>query len=222
MIRDFEIDSKDEKNITPEQAKAWWEAKQEEDYFGPKEAGPAHFNFSRPDLIAKIGLTKESYILDIGCGYGRETKKFCEISDNVFGLDISVKAAAGTKGHCPNATTTSFDGTNIPYADESFDFAYNCFVIQHMSKTNAKELITDTLRVLKPGGKFLFEFFAGNYCAGKGRETYSGGLAGMFNNGYTQEEIKDLMQEVGTPIEFMEETVLMKDGTSNIWVCCKK
>ncbi|MCP3684504.1 MAG: class I SAM-dependent methyltransferase [bacterium] len=219
MIHDFEIESNDPKNLTPEGAKIWWEKKQREDYFGQKVMGEAHFHFSKPELIAKMGLTKESRILEIGCGYGRETLKFCEISDNVFGIDISQTAADLTKKHCPEATTMSFDGTRIPFPDGTIDFAYNCFVIQHMSKENAKALIKDTMRVLKPGGKFLYEFFGGNYCAGEGRETYSGGLEGMYNNGYTQDEIRKLLTELGVFIEYIKENQVIADGTTNLWVC---
>ncbi len=223
MKIDTVIDSKDTQNLTIEQCKIWWENQQVKDYFGEKELGnPKHFHLSIPKLIKQIGLTKDSHILEIGCGYGRETYEFCKISDFVYGVDISKTAIELCKKNCPQAIIQEFDGKILPFDNNKFDFVYNCFVIQHMSKEATKELIKETIRILKKGGKFLFEFLGGTYCAGVGKENYSGGLQGMFNNGYTEMEINNLVKDIKLKKVFMEQYKIMKDGTTNIWLCCVK
>jgi len=222
VVTDFVMESNDEKNLTVPKCKAWWENIQKKDYFKKETKTDADFHLSKPDLIAGLNLTKSSFILEFGCGFGRETRKFCEISDNVYGLDISQEAADLTKTNAPKSITASFDGINVPHKDNMFDLTYSCFVIQHMSKPSALALMKESKRVLKVGGHMLFEFFSGSdYCAGKGKELYSGGLEGMYNNGWEMEEIKQAVQDIGMETVFINENKIVK-GVSNIWLCCKK
>lgn len=221
------VDGKSKHNLTGKQCKEWWEKKQKEDYFGSKNINDsAHFHLSQPELIKRMRIKKDNIILEIGCGFGREIKAFLEITDNVCGIDISDTAAKLTKKNCPDAHIEVYDGTNIPFSDNNFDLVYSCFVIQHMSKANARELIKETIRVLKPKGRFLFEFLGRHGCAGEGKEHYSGGLTGMYNNGYTLKEMEDLIKEIGLNKVFLEEKIYAsggKDGpVSNFWLCCEK
>ncbi len=74
--------------------------------------------------------------------------------------------------------------------------------------------------MLKPNGHFLFEFLSNHGCAGEGKEHYSDGLKGMYNNGYTQEELRKLCNDLGLAIEWLEE--IDCSDVNNIWLCVKK
>ena len=147
-------------NLTVKQCKAWWENQMDKEYFKSLS-----WNLSQPQLYARIPLTKSSCILEIGCGYGRQLSQFVEISNYVYGIDITKGAVKLAKENVPTAIVVEYDGTNIPYNNDTFDLVTSVFVIQHVSKANAIALLKESVRVLKPGGIFLHEFFGGDRCS---------------------------------------------------------
>lgn len=218
MLKDLIISKNEAQNLSPEDCKKWWTQKMVEPYFTAYSWG-----LSQPQLYAKIPLTKTSKILEIGAGYGRQLSEFVKISDNVYGIDIAIEAVNLIKKHVPQAIASEYDGENIPYTDNCFDFVTSIFVLQHVSKTIAENLLKESYRVLKSEGIFLHEFLGGNYIAGENNEHYSRGEKDMmYNNGYTLQEIKDLCVKLNMTILFIEEFVMTTDNTTNIWLAVKK
>ena len=188
----------DEEPLSVEQCKAWWQKKVSEGYFTAFS-----FGFSHPHLIESLHLGKDSCILEIGCGYGRETSQFIKLSDHVWAVDLSDAALELTRRHAPSVHTVPYDGWTLPFpnplCDSDFDLVYGCFVIQHMSKRAALRVFAESLRVLKPGGSVLFEFFeCGHYSSTKGN-CLSGGS--MYNNSYTLEEAKAAIRTDGGEVK---------------------
>lgn len=210
--------------LTVEDCRTWWEKQVAKGYFTKYS-----FGFSRQDLIDKIGLGPESMVLEIGCGYGREASQFCKITDELYVSDISPSALELTKKHAAVKEAKVYDGEKLPWKDSFFDFVYSCFVIQHMSKASAGRLIADTLRVLKPGGSALHEFFANDsYCPEGGGDFLSGGDDGsMFNNSWSLDDIKAIVEVAGGTmawIDTVDHGLLAneKNATYNHWVCIGK
>jgi 2-polyprenyl-6-hydroxyphenyl methylase/3-demethylubiquinone-9 3-methyltransferase len=60
-------------------------------------------------------------------------------------------------------------GERLPVADDEFDLAYCCDVLEHVSDLDA--VVSETARALKPGGFFLFDTInrtlASNYLPSK-------------------------------------------------------
>jgi len=204
--------------LSTEKCKDWWTNKVANGYFTNKV-----WAFSQPQLINKFDL-KNKPILEIGGGYGRETSQFAKLSDKVYVIDISQPSIDLIKENVPSAIGKAYNGTNIPYADDKFDFVYSCFVIQHMSKVDAKKLMKDITRVLSPSGYALIEFYGGAFEAGDGFDHYSGEKkGGMFNNGYTEKEIYNTFDDIDIFIEWIH-TRLVPEGKitySNHFVCFK-
>lgn len=216
-----------------QQTKAWWDESMRDNYFTGFQ-----FSFSRPNLIAKFNLGDNSRILEIGFGYGREISQFCEISKHVFGVDLAEDAQNIARRKLIEHKTAnmptlmSYDGTKLPFEDNKFDFIYNCFVIQHMAKKSALELLIESKRVLAPNGKMLFEFFGEKafYKPGLDQDVFSGtplliepGLprGGMYNNAYTPIEIQSMASLAGLCIEWID-TQHIGDDFDNYWVCMHK
>lgn len=217
MMIDTIVPSAAPENLSVADCKAWWEKKVAEGYFTAYA-----WTLSSPELYARIPLGQNSVILEIGPGYGRQLSEFLEVSDHVYGIEVSPSAIRLCKQHCSAADVREFDGTKIPFETGFFDFVTAVFVFQHISKANTRQLIVESFRVLKPGGCFLFEFLGGHGVAGEGNEHYSGGLEGMYNNGYTQDEIRGLCASLGIPIAWIEEVPITEDGVTNIWLCVEK
>jgi SAM-dependent methyltransferase len=98
-----------------------------------------------------------SRVLEAGCGVGAQTVTLAQRSpDALFtSVDISAESLAAAK-HATEAaalTNVQFERANIfalPYAPESFDHVFVCFVLEHVPRP--LEALTILERLLKPGG----------------------------------------------------------------------
>lgn len=48
------------------------------------------------------------------------------------------------------------DGTQLPFADESFDHAYSISVLEHIGEDRDLDPLAELARVVKPGGRIVF------------------------------------------------------------------
>lgn len=99
-------------------------------------------------------------ILDIGCGHGIFLKRIKEIGGNkitgLTGIDISPKSIEVARKNIPEANLIVSPATKLPFNNESFDFV---FIIDTFSYViNFEDALREAKRVLKPGGKLIFNF----------------------------------------------------------------
>ena len=99
-------------------------------------------------LCDMIGKTQYETLLDAGCGEGYYTKRICDISENkqIYGLDISKKAAEKSSSLCKSAHICVASTYDMPYADNSFDVIVNVF---------SPLALDEYKRVLKPDGHLI-------------------------------------------------------------------
>ena len=98
--------------------------------------------------------------LDIGCGQGWYVRRMREQGFKVTGIDSSagqVALSGHHLGHLGLVQTGSV--LEIPYADDSLDFAYSINVLHHLpSVAHQRRAFSEIMRVLRPGGLlFLHE-----------------------------------------------------------------
>ena len=121
---------------------------------------PGRFAYFRKVLRDRRGLDLPGVrALDIGCGGGFLAEEFARLGCQVVGVDPSAVSIDTARRH---ATTTGLPidyrvgtGENLPVADEEFDLAYCCDVLEHVSDLEA--VLSETSRALKPAGIFLFD-----------------------------------------------------------------
>jgi SAM-dependent methyltransferase len=110
-------------------------------------------------------------LLEIGCGVGRFMRPFACRFKHVIGIDISRVMLARARRYCaglPNITYLLNDGASLPVADGSVDYCVSAGVFQHITDSEViLNYIREALRVLAPGGIFLFQF-EGNRTAAVG------------------------------------------------------
>jgi ubiquinone/menaquinone biosynthesis C-methylase UbiE len=109
------------------------------------------------------GEPSHSSILEIGCGVGRFLKPLACRFKYVCGVDISKQMIKSAKEYCaslPNIDFVLNDGMSLSHInDERFDYCVSAGVFQHI--TDSKVILSyihEAIRVLKPGGLFLFQF----------------------------------------------------------------
>jgi len=125
-------------------------------------------------LVSHCGLSKNSALLDVGCGFGRlaigvldrvgAIRSYC-------GVDVSAAAVAWCRRHLaaghPSFQFTRLDVRNerynpggeaitgafrLPFADATFDLAYAYSVFSHMELGDIERYLGELQRVIRPGG----------------------------------------------------------------------
>lgn len=106
-------------------------------------------------------------VLDLGCGGGFMAEALAERGARVTGIDPAEKAIEAARVHAAGeGLDIRYDvgvGENLPYADGAFDAVVCVDVLEHVSDLD--RVIAETARVLKPGGRFLFDTINDNLLA---------------------------------------------------------
>lgn len=100
---------------------------------------------------------------ELGCGAGRMTRSFAQRFQSVSAVDISVEMQSRAKEYLQSFSNIRWvlsNGETICGLESaSVDFVFSYLVLQHMP---AKEVVFDSIRemmrILRPGGAFLFQF----------------------------------------------------------------
>lgn len=105
------------------------------------------------NIFAKENGLKK--ILDVGCGTGRMIKYLNQKGFRAKGCDISPNAVRFTNRINNKKVAKIGAATQIRYVDGSFDLVIMISVIEHLTPKEARKFLSESNRVLKPGG-FIF------------------------------------------------------------------
>lgn len=106
------------------------------------------------DILNEHIVNKNTYAIDLGCGTGRWTKFLSDKAGFIEAVDPSnaIYAADELLGNIPNVRLTKASIENIPFADETFDFAMSVGVLHHIPDTG--KAMMDCVKKVKKGGYF--------------------------------------------------------------------
>jgi ubiquinone/menaquinone biosynthesis C-methylase UbiE len=115
-----------------------------------KVAGDQYF-----DIIDSNMISKESSVLDIGCGMGRWSYYISDKVKFVEAVDPSdaVFSASEFTSKKSNIRVTQAGVDDIPFEDNSFDLVFSLGVFHHVPDTEAA--IVKAVRKVKKGGHFM-------------------------------------------------------------------
>ena len=117
--------------------------------------------------LSRCGLPTEGRtMLELGCGAGRMTHTFARRFERVYAFDPSpemLRRAREMHHNRSNILWLLSNGTDLScVASESLELVFSYLVLQHLPEESlAFRYIQEMLRVLRPGGGFLFQFNAG-------------------------------------------------------------
>lgn len=102
--------------------------------------------------------------LDVGCGSGADILNIAQYGSNMVGIDISdsiLVTKENVKGH-KNISLVKASVYDLPFKDDSFDFAYSFGVLHHLP--DPERGFTAIINKIKKGGHiiiYVYEDFAG-------------------------------------------------------------
>jgi len=128
-----------------------------------KLSGADSFYFAKMkvECLQDFEKNEKLSVLDVGCGDGA-TELFMQqyfSSWKINAIDISSSSIdEAKKRNISNATFQSYDGLQIPFADESFDVVFMAGVLHHVEYALHQKIISEIKRVLKKQGRlYVFE-----------------------------------------------------------------
>ena len=103
-------------------------------------------------LIEGGSLTRDSRVLELGCGTGNYIRALKEtVGCASWGVDRSEEMLAHARARAGDVEFVLGDATHLDFADNSFDLVFSVDVIHHI---DAKEdFYKEAYRVLGPGGR---------------------------------------------------------------------
>ena len=114
-----------------------------------------------PIPALRIPAGRGRLFLEVGCNWGRWCIAAARSGYRVVGIDPSLKAirAANRVASQLGVEATYFvaDARYLPFRDGSFDQIFSYSVLQHLSKENARQSLSQIRRVLKVGGGALVQ-----------------------------------------------------------------
>ena len=121
---------------------------------------PGRFAYFRAVLARQFGTGLSGLrVLDIGCGGGFLAEEFAALGCRVTGVDPSPASVSAARAHAAgrglHIDYRVGAGEELPAPDNAFSVACCCDVLEHVSDLD--RVISETARVLKPGGLYLFD-----------------------------------------------------------------
>lgn len=112
--------------------------------------------------VESLGITySRGKALDFGCGVGRLTQALACYFDEVYGVDIApsmIELARQYNQHDNKCRYYLNETDNLKlFDDNSFDFIFTIFTLQHMEPKYIKNYIKEFLRCLTPYGILIFQ-----------------------------------------------------------------
>ncbi len=108
-------------------------------------------------------INPDDFVLDLGCGYGRIFRHLFKKTRNIFGVDISynnLKYARDKYLRGDSYNLIQMNAVRLGFLSNKFDLV---FCIQNgisAFKEEPIDLISESIRVTKPGGRILFSSYS--------------------------------------------------------------
>ncbi len=122
--------------------------------------GPVLFEPYAKDLVARLNISDDASVLELACGTGIVTKQLFEKhapSVKIVATDLNESMLNYGRDKFGSETSVEWkqaDASELPFADQSFDAVVCQFGL--MFFPDKKLAVSETYRVLKPSGAFLF------------------------------------------------------------------
>ena len=143
---------------------------------------------------------KNSSLLDVGCGGGRDTKYFINLGFEVTGIDLSSVMLNEARKLVPKAKFHKMDVLGLKFPANTFDGIWAQAVLLHLKRGDVPKALKGLYKILKKGGILHVRVKHG-----KGEKLVKEKLSGWNERFYTyflKSEIESLFKKSGFKIIF--------------------
>jgi len=131
--------------------KIWEKIGREDPYCGtggPTRAVPKERRFAQPDTALFSLITRDNLVLDVGCGYGRNSIPLTKfLGCDLVGADISATMSKTVRES--GIPFVLCDLRYLPFRTGQFDFAICGAVLQHFKRSELSSAVSELSRVSK-------------------------------------------------------------------------
>ncbi len=119
---------------------------------------PAEGHDSYPLLYANMVVRDlDGEVLELGCGAGRLLRYYHAKGTRIVGVDNVAPVIAKLQACDPQLLVVHADGRTLPFETGRFATVL-CFGVYHSLEDDVAAAISETFRVLRPGGRLCAEF----------------------------------------------------------------
>ena len=140
-------------------------------------------------------LKKNSSILDLGCGSGRDTKVFSRKRFHVTGIDLSSNMIKSARKNEKNAEFKVMDMLSLKFRSNSFDAVWANGSLLHISKKHLPKALREVRKVIKKDGIFYLSLKKGTGEMMQPDERYNSVV--KFWSFYSKKEIETYLKKSG-------------------------
>ncbi len=138
-------------DIATNYRKIWEKIGREDPYCGtggPTRAIPKERRFAQPDTALFSLITRDNLVLDIGCGYGRNSVPLTkELRCDLVAADISSTMSKTVRES--GIPLVLCDLRHLPFRTGGFDFIICGAVLQHLKRSEMSSAVSELSRVAK-------------------------------------------------------------------------
>ena len=111
-------------------------------------------------LVPELDARSHGRVLDLGCGYGKNTSALEALTSRLFAIDISIEAVQRCRVLASEPQRViAASVTALPYRDASFDCVVDIGCIHCVRRHEARAAVREVARVIAPGGVLLSRIF---------------------------------------------------------------
>ncbi len=170
------------------------------------------FGGAPPDLPA---LHPGAVVLETGCGDGKTLSAMVTRELEIIAIDFSKEAVRLCRKNPALRTVSCLiaDAGMLPLEGCSCDAVFLSHVIGHAPEAERPVIASESVRVLKPGGRLFFrDFSTKDFRAGAGTLTEPGTRVrgdGIMTHYLTEEEVRDLFVDL-IPVFIREDSWVLR------------
>ena len=185
-----------------------------------KNVAPLH-PFDMSDRFISL-LPKNAYILDVGCGSGRDAQVFISHGCRVIGIDLSEKMVKFAQNNVKDAEFQVMDLRQLSFNDNYFDGLWASASYLHIKKGEIEAALHEALRVIKLNGIMYLSVKEGTGETCEVDKRY--GNYEKFWSYFKKVEIESLLKKIGFEVIFINQEKRNSSYATHpfIHIMCKK
>jgi len=121
-------------------------------------------------FLSQTHVTKETGVIEFGSGAGNNLVYFAGLGMSVVGMEVSSTACSEARNKLKEFKNIrseiicdNFCKKPLPFEDNFFDLVLDRGAFTHNVSSDIKTVVSESFRILKPGGLlFSFDFFSDN------------------------------------------------------------